>query len=270
MSEPTPVISRAKDIDSGSSGSPIFTSSVPTEMKVNRSSPAARPSMPASWNVHSRAITTAAATVAVPSRWPQRSVRRPPSSSTAAPASGSAMSSQEAASSPAAGSASGTSQLHEVWHSRSVLEQVGVVDRGGPAGPVDRHDDREADHDLSGGDDHHEEGDDLAVDRAGRAGEGDQGQVDRVEHQLDAHEDDDRVAPHQHADGADGEQDRREHEVVAQGHRSSPWSRLPPSKPPGTPLGVPSSVPRESSGLPSWRRPSGRGSCSMSCGSMPV
>ena len=31
------------------------------------------------------------------------------------------------------------------------------------------------------------------------AGEGDQGQVHRVEHQLDAHEDDDRVAAHEHA-----------------------------------------------------------------------
>src|SRR3954454_8389128 len=197
MSEPTPVISRAKDIDSGSSSSPIFTSSVPTEMKVNRSSPAARPSMPASWKVHSRAITNAAATVAVPSRWPQRSVRRPPSSSTAAPASGSAMSSQEAASSPVAGSASGTAHLHQVVPA-SVLEEVGVVDRGRAPGPVDRHDDREADHDLRGGDDHDEEGDDLPVDGPGGAGEGDQRQVDRVEHQLHAHEHDDRVAADQH------------------------------------------------------------------------
>src|SRR3954452_4053956 len=204
ISDPTPVISSTNAIDSASISRPALMSSEPAEMNVNRSRPAERPSMPASWIVQASPITNATTTVAVPSRWPQRSVRRPPSSSTAAPASGSAMSSQEAASSPVAGSASGTSQLHEVWHSRSVLEQVGVVDRGGPAGPVDRHDDREADHDLSGGDDPHEEGDDLAVDRAGRAGEGDQGQVDRVEHQLDAHEDDDRVAPHQHADGADG------------------------------------------------------------------
>src|SRR3954465_9674805 len=155
MSGPTPGISGAKDIDSGSSSSPIFTSSVPTEMKVNRSSPAARPSMPPSWKVHSRAITNAAATVAVPSRWPQRSVRRPPSSSTAAPASGSAMSSQEALISPVAGTVS----MCAGSPIRSVLQQVDVVDGGGAAGPVDAHDDRQADDDLGRGDHHHEEGD---------------------------------------------------------------------------------------------------------------
>src|SRR3954454_13149582 len=197
ISDPTPVIRSANAIDSGSSSRPILTKSVQTEMNVNRSTPTERPSTPASWNVQTRAITKATTTVAVPSRWPQRSVRRPPSSSTAAPASGSAMSSQEAASSPVAGSASGTAHLHQVVPA-SVLEEVGVVDRGRAPGPVDRHDDREADHDLRGGDDHDEEGDDLPVDGPGGAGEGDQRQVDRVEHQLHAHEHDDRVAADQH------------------------------------------------------------------------
>src|SRR4030095_12912230 len=129
---------------------------------------------------HNSASTNSATTVAAPNRWPQRSVRRPPSSSTAAPASGSAINSQEAAGSPSAGSTS----TGMVCPSPSVLQQVGVVDRGGPAGPVDRHDDRETDDDLGGGDDHDEERHDLAVESAGGAGEGHQRQVHRVEHQL--------------------------------------------------------------------------------------
>src|SRR5262249_49639209 len=44
----------------------------------------------------------------------------------------------------------------------------------------------------------------------------------RVEHQLDAHEDDDRVLAHQDADRTDGEQRRGEHQVVGGGHSSSP------------------------------------------------
>src|SRR5215207_6294984 len=181
-------------------------------MNVNRSTSTDGSSSPASWNVHSSASTKAATTVAVPSRWPQRSVRRPPSSSTAAPASGSAISSQEAASRPSAGSAS--TDIAPIPRSPSVLQQVGVVDQGGPPGAVDRHDDGEADHDLRGGDDHDEERHDLAVD--GAAGEGDERQVHRVEHQLHAHEHDDGVAAHEDTHGADREEDRREDQVVGQ------------------------------------------------------
>src|SRR3954471_14126982 len=208
ISEPTPVISSAKAMDSGSTSSPSLMSRLPAEMKVNRSVDTERPSTPVRANVLPRARRKATTTVPVPSRWPQRSVRRPPSSSTVAPASGSAMSSQEEASSPVAGSASGTTlsiRCESPILGRSVLEQVGVVDRGGPSGPVDRHDDREADDDLRGGDDHHEERDDLAVDAPVRAGEGDQRQVDRVEHQFDAHEHDDGVAPHQDTHGPNRE-----------------------------------------------------------------
>src|SRR5918998_4520750 len=204
MSAPTPVISSTNTADSGSNSRPACTSNDPVDTKVNRSTSRRRPS---SCSVQSMPTRKAATTVPVPSRWPQRSVRRPPSSSTAAPASGSAISSQAEASRPSAGSTS-------IPRSPSVLQQVGVVDRGGPPGAVDRHDDGEADDDLRGGDDHDEERHDLAVESAGGPGERDQRQVHRVEHQLDAHEDDDRVAPHEDAHSADREQDRGEHEVV--------------------------------------------------------
>src|SRR5688500_11661666 len=135
-------------------------------MNVNRSTETDRwpAGSPASSRVHSSPTTKLATTVAVPSRCPQRSVRRPPSRSTAAPARGSAMRSQEDASSPEAGDVSMTG-------SPSVLQQVGVVDRRGLTGPVDRHDDREADDDLRGGDDHDEERHDLAIEGAGGPGD---------------------------------------------------------------------------------------------------
>ena len=44
-------------------------------------------------------------------------------------------------------------------------------------------------------------------------------EVDGVEHQLDAHEHHERVAPHEHADGADAEQHGGEHEVPRRGGR---------------------------------------------------
>src|SRR4028119_2435262 len=58
-----------------------------------------------------------------------------------------------------------------------------------------------------------------------RRGEVGQRQVDRVEHQLDAQEHDDGVGAHEHPDRADGEQDRRQHQVVRERHRGP--SRLP-------------------------------------------
>src|SRR3712207_2304238 len=200
-----------KTAESGSNSRPACTSSDPVATKVNRSTSTRRPS---SCSVQSKPSTKATITVPLPSRCPHRSVRRPPSSRTTAPASGSAMSSQDAAISPSAGTVS-------IYRLPSVLQQVGVVDRRRPAGPEERHDDGEADDDLGGGDDHDEERHDLAVDGAAGAGEGDQRQVHRVEHQLHAHEHDDRVAPHEHTDRADGEQDRGEYQVVRQSHDSS-------------------------------------------------
>src|SRR5207302_808262 len=64
----------------------------------------------------------------------------------------------------------------------------------------------QADDHLRRGDDDHHEGEDLPVLAVEEAPEGDEGEVDGVEHQLDRHEDDQRVAPDQHAQRADHEQ----------------------------------------------------------------
>src|SRR3546814_8648035 len=163
----------------------------------------------------SKPSTNEPTAVAVPSRWPHALVRRPPTSRMAAPARGSTISSQDREKIPSAatGESTGTcasvaspvrsGAICVVKSVTSVLQQARVVDRGRSPGPEDGHDDRASDHDLGGGHDHHEEGRHMPVEVAVRLGEGDQGQVRGVEHQLHAHEDHDGVASDQHTDGAD-------------------------------------------------------------------
>src|SRR6266853_2825846 len=100
-------------------------------------------------------------------------------------------------------------------------------------------DDREADGGFGCGHGHHEEHDDLAVGCAERAAERDEAQVHRVQHDLDREQDRDDVAADQHTRRADGEQDCRQDEVVAERRhvRSSaepmlrPFSRSQPRRP---------------------------------------
>src|SRR5665213_2637944 len=102
--------------------------------------------------------------------------------------------------------------------SSSVLQETGIVDRSRPAGTEHGDDDRKPDNDLSRRHDHDEEGHDLAVQVTVDAGERDKCEVARVEHELDAHKDDDRVAAKQHTERADREQDRGQVEVIGRAH----------------------------------------------------
>ena len=58
---------------------------------------------------------------------------------------------------------------------------------------------------LSRGDGHHEKDEDESVELMKLPRIGDEGQVDRVHHQLDGHEDGDAVLAREHAADADGE-----------------------------------------------------------------
>src|ERR1041384_2457917 len=90
--------------------------------------------------------------------------------------------------------------------------QTQVVD-GQPAPQAeDGHDDGQADGHLGGGHGHDEEDERLAVVAAEAMAEGDEGEVGGVQHQLDGHEDHERVAADDHADHADREQRRRQRE----------------------------------------------------------
>ena len=90
--------------------------------------------------------------------------------------------------------------------------------------------------DLTGGDDHHDQREDLAVAVAPHAAERDQREVARVQHQLEAEQDHQRVAAGHHAGHADAEDERRQDDEPGDVHvpASCPgrWSRCssaPPS-----------------------------------------
>src|SRR3954451_13926201 len=159
---------------------------------------------------------------------PNALVRLPPASRTSALSAGSAMSSQAYAVIPVAAAAapSAVASVSTGWLLLQ-LQEVGVVDGGRTTGAEDGHDDGQSDDHLGGRDDHDEQRDHLAVQAAVDAGEGDEGEVGRVEHQLDAHEHDDRVATQQDRGRADGEEDRREVDVVDEVHRCEPPSISP-------------------------------------------
>src|SRR3954451_11535270 len=262
MSEPTNVTSSTNVTDSGSSSSPASSWNEPAGIQENRSRSRDRWSTgrPSRFRNSSRPQTNAAQNSATASQCPHRSVRRPPSSSTAAPSAGRATSSQapdcrtpdavsytprtgsSAATRAADGTASGAANREVTGAALSVLEQVGVVHGCRPPGAEDRHDDREPDDDLGRGDEHDEQRDDLTVEVALHPREGDEGQVRRVEHELDAHEHDDRVAPDEHGAGADGEEQRGQVQPPDQAHRgpparvrTEPAARSGPSPRPGVP-----------------------------------
>src|ERR1700730_753085 len=190
--------------------------------------------------------------MATPTRCPQELVRFPPSSRIAAPATGKPSSSNAARWTPTAVSEvmtaadgapatepvtgylilllccpreprpRGRSPARAARRPGSVLQQVRIVHRGGPAGPEDRGQDGQADDDLRGGHHHHEERDDLPVEVAVHPRERDEGQVDRVQHQLHGHEDDDRVPAGQHAHAADHEEDHRQGDKVGRAYHGAP------------------------------------------------
>src|SRR5919112_1069019 len=234
MSDPTKVTSRVKASESGSISSPASSRNDPAGTQLNRCWSTARASSGRLRSARNRiaATTKAAHDVSVPTRWPTRSVRRPPSSRTAAPSKGSPTSSQVRENTPEAAVVSRapwatTSDDIVICLSipfASELEQVGVVDGGGATRAEDAQNDGQTNDDLGRRDEHHEQRDDLAVQRPPHAGEGDEGEVGRVEHELDAHEYDDRVAPQQEGRGADREQDRRQVQVGVQAHRRPPSS----------------------------------------------
>src|SRR5262245_24917522 len=94
-------------------------------------------------------------------------------------------------------------------------EEIDLVDVGRVPEPEQGDDDREARGGFRGGERHDEEDVDLGLGSAGDPCEGDERQVPRVEHELDAHEDRDRAAAHQDADHPEREEHRGEDENEA-------------------------------------------------------
>src|SRR5687768_9690512 len=82
-------------------------------------------------------------------------------------------------------------------------------------------DERQPDGGFGRGHGHHEEGDDLAIDFAKLAAEGDEREVDGVQHDLHRQQQGDQVAAQEHAGRANGEQQARKHEVMSDRHHCS-------------------------------------------------
>ena len=97
-----------------------------------------------------------------------------------------------------------------------------LIDVERQAAAEDGDDQPQADDHLAGRHDHHDQGEDLPRLVAGHPAEGHQGEVARVQHQLQAEQDDHRAAADQHAAGADREQQRREDDVPLDAHRDPP------------------------------------------------
>src|SRR3954453_1316815 len=219
ISEPTPVMSSTNAMDSWSTVKPTSTWNLPTGIQVKRCwltdrSSALLPSNAMKSTTPTRKDSSA---VAQPRMCPNGSVPRPPSSRIVAPSSGSATSSHVRENAPVALTvccvpSARSSRCTEVPIG-SVLEEVGVVDRGRASGAEDGHDDRQADDDLCGRHEHREEREDLSVEVAVHPGERHEGQVAGVQHQLDAHEHHDGVAPEQDPGTADREQQHGDDEI---------------------------------------------------------
>src|SRR5690242_3397274 len=78
----------------------------------------------------------------------------------------------------------------------------------------ERDHERQTDRGFGGRDAHHEKRDDLAVDGPQIAPHRDEGDVHRVQHDLDRQQDRDQVLAQEHAGGADRKQDARQDQVV--------------------------------------------------------
>src|SRR5882672_3509654 len=100
-------------------------------------------------------------------------------------------------------------------------EQVEAVRLDRPPDPEDRDDDRQPDGDLGDRDGDREEREDQPRQVAVESRERDEIDVDRVEHQLDAEQDADRVPACQDSEEADGEHERRQREVRRETDHSS-------------------------------------------------
>ena len=93
-----------------------------------------------------------------------------------------------------------------------------MIRHHGAADAEQQDDDGEAERGFSHRDADREDGEHHPCRLPAVAREGDEVDVDRVHHQLDAEQDANRVAARRHAEQADAEHDRRQDEIRLQAH----------------------------------------------------
>src|SRR6266542_1352406 len=199
MSAPTPVTVRAMTIDSGSARNCAATLNAPTATQSNTLTWVRRTAV--GWEIRSTIptmATTKAPATSEEANQPALSPRQrlPVSRRMAAPARGSA-------------GIRGASFI-----AVSSPQEPGIVHVRASGLAVEGHDDGQSDHDFCRRHHHREEGQDLAGQIPMLSGEGDQGQIHRVQLQLDGHEDDQGIAPYQDPNGPYGEQQCGDQEEV--------------------------------------------------------
>src|SRR5688572_13131084 len=91
--------------------------------------------------------------------------------------------------------------------------------------PEERDDQRQPHRRFRRGHGHDEERDDLPIDVPAIASKRHEREVHGVQHDFDRQQNRDQIAPQEHAGGANGEQNRRDDEVVAQRNHDSPSRR---------------------------------------------
>src|SRR6266550_751469 len=112
--------------------------------------------------------------------------------------------------------------------------QIGFVHINSLPVVKEGNEDRQSDCGLCCGNGHHEKDKDEAVELMELPGIREKGQIHRVHHQLDGHEDRDAVAASEHAADADGEQDRAQDQKPLSGnhgHRAATPRALSSSAP---------------------------------------
>src|SRR5690625_4683948 len=144
-------------------------------------------------------IMNAAAEARTPSMWPNISALLPATSKIPALTRGIAIRSQASEKVPSAAAYSGAAAKRVFAVTSllsSVLQQIDIVDRGRTACTEYCDNDRKTHHDFSSGYNHDEKSHDLTIQVAVHPGEGNKSEVRRIDHQFDAHENDDGVSAH--------------------------------------------------------------------------
>src|SRR5665213_3060941 len=188
MSADIPVTKRHIVIESGSTSNAAGTCNVPTEIHAKRLTVTPRDE----WCVSSTNVEATTPVPIAPTCFSLKS--RPSRSNERNPHSGKRRTSVAAV-------------------DISALHLRELVDRRRRATTKYRDHDAESDGDFSRGDDHHKKDNGLTTDVAERAREGDEGEVDGVQHQFNAHEHDERRAPSQESESADPEEHGGQDEV---------------------------------------------------------
>src|SRR5260370_35504004 len=102
------------------------------------------------------------------------------------------------------------------------FQTINIFHMGGAAGAIERDNYGKTDRDFGGGNGNDKEDQDLrvvigqAIVAETKTGKGDKGEIGRIQHQLERHENDNDIAPQQNAAKTDGEKYSAKSQIVAE------------------------------------------------------